>query len=184
MSNIAIAKRIEPLEGRAFATNGISLLPAHAATRIVLRARQKGIAVASKVLGYKALNTKVKTTQLGKTNLAMCISPDEWLIIDEEASVLPAKFAKLGNADLSAVEVSHRNTAIIVSGPKAVDVLNSGCPQDLSLAAFPIEAASRTVLGKAEIVLYRMGETDFRVEVWRSFSDYAWKYLVDAAKSA
>ena len=86
-------------------------------------------------------------------------------------------------AKLAAVDVSHRNTAILVSGSRAADALNSGCPQDLSLAAFPVGAASRTLIGKAEMILYRTGENEFRVECWRSFSDYVWKYLVDAVKS-
>jgi sarcosine oxidase subunit gamma len=33
-------------------------------------------------------------------------------------------------------------------------------------------------------VLIRTGEENFRVECWRSFGDYVWQYLVDAAKSA
>ena len=81
----------------------------------------------------------------------------------------------------SAVDVSHRNCAILVTGRAAVDVLNAGCPLDLSLAAFPVGAATRTVLGKIEIVLMRTGEDAFRVECWRSFADYAFTYLADAA---
>ena len=69
------------------------------------------------------------------------------------------------------------------SGPCAADLLNAGCPQDLSLAAFPVGACSRTILGKVEIVLLRTAETTFRVEVWRSFSDYAFAFLAQAARS-
>ncbi|MGB7335746.1 MAG: sarcosine oxidase subunit gamma [Salaquimonas sp.] len=183
MSDVMSAKRAEPLDGRIFATNGISLVPAKPATRLVLRVRSEGLAEAKKLLGF-ALPTKPKTSAAKGELQCLWIGPDEWLVIDEEASKLPAKFAKAGNRKLSAVEVSHRNTAILVSGPNAVVALNSGCPQDLTLSAFPVGAASRTILGKAEVILYRTGETEFRVEVWRSFSDYAWKYLVDAAKSA
>ena len=63
-------------------------------------------------------------------------------------------------------------------------VLNSGCPQDLSLDAFHVGSCSRTILGKSEVVLFREAENRFRVECWRSFFDYVWKYLADAAKSA
>ena len=38
----------------------------------------------------------------------------------------------------SAVDISHRNVAVIVSGPGADVAINSGCPQDLSLAIFPV----------------------------------------------
>ena len=177
------AVRAGPLDGRLFASNGISLTPAPCASRIVIRARQEAQGEAKKLLGT-ALPTKPKTSVTKGDLHCLWIGPDEWLVIDKDGSDLPAKFAKTGNAKLAAVEVSHRNTAILVSGAKAADALNSGCPQDLSLEAFPVGAASRTLMGKSEIILYRSGRNEFRVECWRSFSDYVWKYLVDAVKSA
>ena len=72
----------------------------------------------------------------------------------------------------------------MVEGAGAEDVLSAGCPQDLSPAAFPVGACSRTVLGKIEIVLLRTSEDAFRVECWRSFSDYAYTFLADAARDA
>ena len=71
-----------------------------------------------------------------------------------------------------------------MSGPFAADVINAGCPQDLSLEIFPVGACSRTVFGKIEVVLYRTAEDAFRVECWRSFSDYAFEFLKDAARGA
>lgn len=72
--------------------------------------------------------------------------------------------------------------SIIVSGRGADAVVNGGCPQDLSLGAFPVGAASRTVLGKIEIVLWRTAEDTFRVECWRSFSGYAYGFLQESAR--
>ena len=181
-SNTMTAMRSGPLDGRLFASNGISLTPASSATRIVVRARPEALAEAKKILGI-ALPTKPKTSVVKGELHCLWIGPDEWLVVDAEGSALPAKFEKAGNAKIAAVDVSHRNTAILVSGPRAADAINSGCPQDLSLAAFPVGAASRTLIGKAEMILYRTGENEFRVECWRSFSDYVWKYLVDAVKS-
>lgn len=183
MSDIAMAKRVEPLEGRIFATNGVSLEPASAGTRLVLRVRQEGRASAKRILGF-ALPEKPKSSTVKGDVHCLWIGPDEWLVIDTDDSTLPERFAALGNDKLSAVDVSHRNTGILVSGPNAANALNSGCPQDLSDSAFPVGAASRTMLAKAEIVLYRESGDLYRIEVWRSFSDYAWKYMVDAAKAA
>ena len=84
----------------------------------------------------------------------------------------------------SAVGVSHRNVAFSVAGPAAEACLNAGCPQDLSPAAFPVGACSRTVLGKVEIVLHRTADDAFRVECWRSFSDYVFTFLSEAARDA
>ncbi|TIM60713.1 MAG: sarcosine oxidase subunit gamma, partial [Mesorhizobium sp.] len=74
--------------------------------------------------------------------------------------------------------------AISVIGPAAAATINSGCPQDLSLDVFPVGAASRTILGKAEIVLLRTATDAFRVECWRSFSDYVFTFLSEAAGDA
>ena len=175
--------RIGPLDGRNFGNTGTTLTPAPAATRISLRAREDGLAAAKKVLGF-ALPAKPKSSATKGGVHCLWIGPDEWLVIDADGSGLPEKFAKEGNTKLSAVDISHRNTAILLEGAKALDVLNSGCPQDLSSTAFPVGACSRTILGKSEIVLYRTGEHAFRVECWRSFSDYVWSFLADAAKSA
>ena len=50
--------------------------------------------------------------------------------------------------------------------------------------AFPVGACSRTILGKVEIVLLRTADDAFRVECWRSFSDYVWTFLTEAARDA
>jgi sarcosine oxidase subunit gamma len=44
----------------------------------------------------------------------------------------------------------------------------------LGLIAFPIGMCTRTLFGKAEIVLWRTGEAQFHIEVWRSFAGYVW----------
>jgi sarcosine oxidase subunit gamma len=67
-----------------------------------------------------------------------------------------------------------------VSGEDAADVLNAGCPQDLSLAAFPVGAVSRTLFGKAEVVIFRVTEDTFRLECWRSFAEYVGGLLGEA----
>jgi sarcosine oxidase subunit gamma len=84
----------------------------------------------------------------------------------------------------SVVSINHRNTAILVYGANAVNALNGGCPRDLSLEAFPAGTCSRTIIGKAEVVLWRTDTQSFHVECWRSFSDYVWKFLVEAARCA
>jgi sarcosine oxidase subunit gamma len=41
---------------------------------------------------------------------------------------------------------------------------------------------TRTLLGKADIVLWRTGAAEFHLEVWRSFSDYVLEFLQEAAQ--
>ena len=82
----------------------------------------------------------------------------------------------------SLVDVSHRQTALEISGPRATEILNSGCPLDLDPAAFPVGMCTRTVFAKAEIVLWRSSIDVFRLEVWRSFTDYVARYLAQVAR--
>ena len=119
-------------------------------------------------------------TRHGRT--ALWRGPDEWMVIDEAGDPL-ADCASVKQLH-SAVGISHRNVGISVTGPAAAACVNAGCPQDLSLAAFPVGACSRTVLGKVEIVLLRTAEDAFRVECWRSFSDYVFAFLAQAATDA
>jgi sarcosine oxidase subunit gamma len=78
----------------------------------------------------------------------------------------------LGETAASIVDVSDRNVGIAVNGPKAVDAINGFCPLDLDPSAFPVGMCTRTVFGKAEIVLWRTAADVFRIEVWRSFAPY------------
>lgn len=170
------------LAGETFEARGVTLAVLPPAERISLRAPAASISALSKALGVK-LPEKPKTSTDKDARIALWLGPDEWLVIDEAGKdpLVDCSGAKVLH---SAVGVSHRNVAISVSGPAAAAAINAGCPQDLSLAAFPVGACSRTVLGKSEIVLYRPNEQIFRVECWRSFSDYVWTFLTEAAKDA
>ncbi|TIU83370.1 sarcosine oxidase subunit gamma, partial [Mesorhizobium sp.] len=136
----------------------------------------------SKALGV-TLPSKPKTSAAKGGRTALWLGPDEWLVIDDAGNDPLADCAKV-SALHSAVGISHRNVAISVAGPAAAVTVSSGCPQDLSLEAFPVGAASRTILGKSEIVLLRTAEDTFRVECWRSFSDYVFTLLSEAASDA
>jgi sarcosine oxidase, subunit gamma len=63
-----------------------------------------------------------------------------------------------------------------------MNVLNSGCPLDLDESAFPVGMATRTILAKAEVILWRRGPTAFHVECWRSFGPYVHYFLGEAAR--
>lgn len=177
-----IATRSLPLPGVHGGSAAVLLEPAAPASRISLRARAEDVSALSGALGVD-LPVKPKTSAFANGRTALWLGPDEWLVIDEGESGLMTAAANSG-ALHSATDVSHRNTAILVSGKGAADAINAGCAQDLSLEAFPVGACSRTLFGKVEIVLLRTAEDAFRVEVWRSFSDYAFGLLSEGARDA
>ena len=174
------ALRKAPLGGFNGGSAVAHLTAAAPATRLSLRAAPDSVAALSKALGLD-LPAKPKTSASAKGRHALWLGPDEWLLIDENGADLTAAAAKSGVLH-SAVDVSHRNTAILVSGPKAAQAISSASPHDLS--NFPVGACARTVLGKIEAVIYRTGEQDYRVECWRSFSPYAFGILAEGAEDA
>lgn len=176
------ALRRPALAGRETAATGVKLTVLPPAERMALRAPHASLAALSKALGLK-LPEKPKTSAAKDARVALWLGPDEWLVIDDAGSDPLADCAKV-TALHSAVGVSHRNVGIAVTGPAAAACINAGCMQDLSMAAFPVGACSRTLLGKVEIVLLRTAPDAFRVECWRSFSDYVFTFLADSAADA
>ncbi|OYX84618.1 MAG: hypothetical protein B7Y75_04395 [Azorhizobium sp. 35-67-5] len=118
--------------------------------------------------------------------MAARLGPDEWLLIGPErddATFVFAAAADLPDRVFSLVEVSHRNAALTVSGPGACAVLNAGIALDLSDAAFPAGSATRTLLGKAEVILLRPGAAPlYQVECWRSFAPYVHGLLTEVVQ--
>ncbi|OLP44025.1 sarcosine oxidase subunit gamma [Rhizobium oryziradicis] len=182
MADMINATRKTVLDGKTAGSAHVTLTPATPASRISLRAGADAVAGLSTALNL-ALPTTPKTSTQSGPSLAFWLGPDEWLVIDESEADLMALCATSGTIH-SATNVSHRNTAILVSGPGSVQTLNTACPLNLSQKTFPVGSVTRTVFGKIEIVLYRMNEQDFRVECWRSFAEYAFGMLQEGAADA
>lgn len=180
MADPMIALRRQPLAGAQGGSSAASVTTAHPATRLSLRAKPDTVDALSKALGLQ-LPTRPKTSVSANGRHALWIGPDEWLVIDESEADLLGAAANAGVLH-SAADVSHRNTAFIVSGPGAAEAINGGCPLDLSSSAFPVRACARTVLGKIEVVILRTAEHVYRVECWRSFAPYAFGMLVESAE--
>lgn len=169
----------------AGAPAGVVIRPLAAQARFSLRLQADDAASVGTAGGFRLdmpINRRVGTVEQSATRLG----PNEWLLIgpDGDADVIAGQVeAALDGRFHALVDISHRNVGIQVSGPRAADVLNSGCPLDLVDAAFPTGMATRTLLGKAEIVLMRLDDgPTYQVECWRSFSSYVHDYLSEAAR--
>jgi sarcosine oxidase subunit gamma len=118
---------------------------------------------------------------------ALWLGPDEWLVIAPLAkgkNISETLRAALASLPHALVEVSHRDAAFLVRGPAAALAINAGCPLDLRLAVFPAGACTRTLLGKAEILLWRRGIEKFHIATPRSFAAYVRGFLELAARDA
>lgn len=159
----------------------VSLTELPPRSRFVLRARPAAILACGAAFGV-ALPPLGSAVEAGSRAI-LGLGPDEWLLLagtSEAASIVAAFEGTLAGQAFSLVEVSDRNLAFAIEGPKAARLLNCGCPLDFS--AFPIGMCSRTVLSKAEILLWRTGEARYHLEVWRSFAPYVVGLLREAGR--
>jgi sarcosine oxidase subunit gamma len=161
----------------------IQALPAEA--RFSLRLDAAAAKAVGSAAGFQ-LDIPLNSRSGSGERFAVRLGPNEWLLMapDRDAEVVPSQIeTALAGHFHTLVDIGHRNVGIEVSGRHAADVLNSGCPLDLANAAFPTGAATRTLMGKAEIVLMRLDDAPtYRVECWRSFASYVHGYLAEAAR--
>ena len=153
------------------------------AARFILRGATGVMTAAGSALRVVIDQTPCRASRSG-TRAALWLGPDEYLLLAPEAEASALSLAieqALTGMPHSLVDVSHRQAGLDISGAHAADILNAGCPLDLDLAAFPVGMCTRTVLAKAEIVLWRTAADVFRIEVWRSFTDYVARFLAEAA---
>ncbi len=148
----------------------------------------RGDAVAAKACGDAfgaVLPRDANRASVGGERAALWLGPDEWLLLvseAESASLFEELSAALNGVSHSLVDISHRQMAIELHGPRAAALLNASVLLDLDEAAFPVNAATRTIFAKAEIVLWRKAADCFHIEVWRSFAPYLVGLLTEASR--
>ena len=171
--------RRAPLDGRSVSTEQFELLVAPHAHRVILRAGQDARSAMEPALGLELPRT-IGGSEVAGERAVLCLGPDEWLVIDPEGD--PSADLQGVDAPHSAVDVSHRNVGLLITGQGAADALEHGCPRDLSLRTFPVGWCARTVLGKAEVVIWRGKADAFRIECWRSFSRYIYDFMNEVSR--
>jgi sarcosine oxidase, subunit gamma len=159
------------------------LAPVPAATRFSFRGDSDAAEAASRAFGVELPSAACRANTAGG-RAALWLGPDEQLLIAPEADAASARAAldgALGSIPHSLVDISHRQVAFEVKGPRAEWLLQAGCPLDLDLAHFPVGMCTRTVYVKAEVVLWRTAADSFRLETWRSFAEYVVGLLDESA---
>lgn len=182
-------RAMSPLDGRYASAAGVTLSPIVPRTRLALRAGEGDLAAIEAALGF-VLPRRPKTVTGEGAVSALWLGPDDWLLVDESEgrdplalrSPLAERFDAV-TAPFSLVDVTNRSVALSLDGPAAEAVISAGCAQDIRLQTFPVGSATRTILTKADIVLWRRAEHRFEIACWRSFADYVWTLLTVAARA-
>ena len=165
------------------ASEAFRLRVAPHAARFIFRGDADVAAIAGATFGVKLSLTPCRAENLGG-RAALWLGPDEWLLIaegEEPEPIAAALGAALAPRAHSLVDVSQRQIGLELEGALAARALNAGCPLDLREVSFPVGMATRTMIAKAEAVVWRRGQRRFHVEIGRSFADYAATFLSEAA---
>ena len=116
------------------------------------------------------------------------MGPDEWLIVgpsDDQAHIYGSVSKAVKKQHFSLVDVTESRTLIRLSGTQAKSVLEKGCSIDLHPSAFSPGSVVNTHLSHAHIILHHRNsnkQSTYDLYVHRSFSEYLWSWLEDAAR--
>ena len=155
------------------------------AARFILQGDRPARAAAGRAFGVSLPEDACRAHAEGE-RAALWLGPDEQLLL------APASEAGRIQADLetalqgtahSLVEVSQRQVALAVTGPRARDLLASGCPLDFDPTSFPLGMCVRTLFAKAEVVLWRRSAEEYHLEVARSFAGYVLDWMREVNRS-
>jgi len=165
---------------------GLTLVPLPPASRYILRGGPVVRAAAETAAGVGIpLEACRALTRDGRA--ALWLGPDEWLLIAPEAqgtALSDSLTTALARLPHSLVDVGHRQSGCELRGAQAATLLAAGCPLDLDANAFPVGMCTRTVLAKAEVVLWRTAAAVFRIEVARSYVAYVSEFLAEAERTS
>ncbi len=152
----------------------------------------KFLTAAKQALGLD-LPLTPNTTSGGDGLTALWLGPDEWLILrhdgepQAENEVADKLRAALGELHAAVTEVGESLVCIQLTGPRAADVIAKGCPLDLHASVFATGQCAQSHLAKTAITLHLVsdagdGNRAFDLYTRRSFADYLWRWLSDAAR--
>lgn len=116
--------------------------------------------------------------------VAYWLGPDEWLVVairTPGTDLAAALRTALGDRFSSVTDVSGGQTVVVLSGNAVRELLSKDCPLDLHPRAFGVDQCAQTRLAKAAVLLRPLAGDAMEIVVRRSFADYFWLWLEEAA---
>ncbi len=111
-------------------------------------------------------------------------SPDEWLIIVPGGSEFATemRLRECLGGHFAVINVSGGQTVLELSGVAVRQVLMKSTPYDVHPANFPVGKGVGSVFAKSTALIRRVGEDRWELVIRRSFADYVYRWLLDAAE--
>lgn len=138
-----------------------------------LQAVAKGLGIELPVKANQLTNGPVRVARLAR---------DEWLIRGgPPVEVLQARLATTLH---QLNDITPGKVGWTISGPRAADLINTGCSLDLRPRAFTSGTAMRTLIAQLNAILSRPGNDNaFEIIIDRSHQAWLQTWLEDAAAS-
>jgi sarcosine oxidase subunit gamma len=112
------------------------------------------------------------------------LGPDEWLVVGHGVDdTLQGRLQQALSGQHSLVsDVSSSRAILELRGAGARSVLARGCALDLHPRSFVADDVAQSLLARTHVLLHALDSTPtFHIYVHRSFCDYAYAWLLDAA---
>lgn len=127
------------------------------------------------------------TTARSDSCTILWIGPTEWLVIvppGAEAATLSSLEDALAGQHAAVNDVGEGLHVIRLSGPDSRLVLAKGCPLDLHPRVFGPGRCARSIVAKATVLVHQLDDSpSFDLYVDRTFAEYLWRWLEDAAST-
>jgi len=144
-----------------------------------------GLTQATADLTGAALPLSANTVSVSEAYTICWLGPDEWLIHSRQPQmpVLEAAFGSLAASQfVSSVDVGSGYTIFEISGMRAREVLQKGCPLDLHPQVLQVGHCAQSHYFKAGVLLKPISPNSYELVVRRSFADYFYRIMLTAAE--
>ena len=147
-------------------------------------ADKKFMSAAKSALGFELPKAPRTSTTFGDVQV-LWLSTDQWLVLTGRARVITllADLRKaLGTIHSLAVDVSDMRTIIRLEGECARETLMKGSTLDLISDDYKPGTVRRMRFAEIAALLHVVEQNTIDIYVFRSYADYAWEFLVKAAR--
>lgn len=132
------------------------------------------------------LPTVPNTVEIRDGRRTMWLGPAEWLVVGDpgtEAAIAAELEAATAGAFATVLDLSANRTAVELSGPRARDVLATGCALDLHPRAFAPGRCAQTLVARTQVILDQVDDRPaYRLLVRGSFAAHLVAWLADAMR--
>ena len=135
------------------------------------------------ILDATGLTLPLKSGDVSQSGdyLAIWANPKRWYLIctEQHESELAKKLIDSGQVHMS---VTDGQCCFHLNGLRSIDLLKKGCSLNFDEAIFPSGKCLQTRLAITKVFLHRHALDSFDIYVERSYGEYIWRWLLDAAQ--